>query len=500
MRVRATQSTPIDATETTDDVAFEPVARAPKRPRIACEHKSKRYNCEICAPLSTLQKKFFYHNDTILHSQNTQQMDAACLEKNGATHTQILTFLRKKLVYFNRYWADAGLGDKTFELHDMKIHTIMPMRRAISEEHIRTASHFTNLQLVPRTYNIGRERFRWTSADHNFWLTHIFKNPDFLYTYLPGDHAKFKVRRPKLNPALGRLARPPQLVFEQSTRISEALRDSPDPATAVVPNRIRSSLARNFHEKTHHALASAADLLSNDEWQLKDSLERTREALEAGPPQLASPRAAAAPTPATYYNGALARNPSDMDNADADANNNDVRRATALFADQDAGQPLEYDPAARVPAPPPLFTHDALNPNRFVISKASALIPTGGFANPVLPASALVDAATELLAHEYKWRALAPHDASYHSALAYLKYRINVKRDMLPIVSLRERTELAIALAEFRAEATHVMPYDDIAHLDAELPCFQHDGHAVFPAPGADTVAEDDSFEYTEAI
>ena len=52
--------------------------------------------------------------------------------------------------------------------------------------------------------------------------------------------------------------------------------------------------------------------------------------------------------------------------------------------------------------------------------------------------------------HEKRWIEWAPDNPSYESALSYLKWRINVQRDMPPMLDLRKRRQFAYCLHEFR--------------------------------------------------
>lgn len=63
-----------------------------------------------------------------------------------------------------------------------------------------------------------------------------------------------------------------------------------------------------------------------------------------------------------------------------------------------------------------------------------------------------------LVAHEERWIQYSPDDRTYKSAISYLKWRQNVKRDMQPIIDTRRFRQLAYALTNFR---NHVITCDN---------------------------------------
>ena len=55
-----------------------------------------------------------------------------------------------------------------------------------------------------------------------------------------------------------------------------------------------------------------------------------------------------------------------------------------------------------------------------------------------------------LLEHEVRWLELDANDASYPSAIKYLLHRINVERDLSPMLDPEELRNLAYALYRYR--------------------------------------------------
>lgn len=51
--------------------------------------------------------------------------------------------------------------------------------------------------------------------------------------------------------------------------------------------------------------------------------------------------------------------------------------------------------------------------------------------------------------HEKRWIEYSPDDTTYDSAIRYFNYRINVARDMEPIINRRKIREMAYCLYKF---------------------------------------------------
>lgn len=56
--------------------------------------------------------------------------------------------------------------------------------------------------------------------------------------------------------------------------------------------------------------------------------------------------------------------------------------------------------------------------------------------------------------HEKRWIKYSPDDTTYDSAIRYFNYRINVARDMEPIINHRKMREMAYFLYQFRNKLT----------------------------------------------